>query len=214
MKWTNFLFVLLLATGAETNRAMGQAGNDFLFPATGVSVTGQTTLLAIDDVSLPLKNNLCFYLSKPTVRKEPVLTANRDDPNAPDQIGTAFYGTVLFDNQKFRMWYYAMHPNAGQTQQVTGFKGDKEVQGPICYAESDDGISWTRPNLGQVLFNGSRSNNAIALPDTKATEGVTVIKDETDPDPKRRYKMAYNEWSEKKGVAFTIRTATSSDGIQ
>ena len=36
--------------------------------------------------------------------------------------------------------------------------------GPICYAESDGGITWTKPALGQVLFNGSRANNALAIP--------------------------------------------------
>ena len=214
MKLTNLFFVFLLAACAEATNAAGQVNDGFVFPATGITVTGEATLLAIDDISLPLKNNLCFYLSKPKVRKEPVLTASKD-PNAPDHTGPSFYGTVLFDNQKFRMWYYAIHPmpnpQPGQTR-LPG-EGDNIVQGPICYAESNDGISWTKPNLGQVLLNGSRSNNAIALPDTIAFEGVTVIKDETDPDPSRRYKMAYNEWSTKKGVAFTIRTATSSDGI-
>lgn len=185
------------------------------FPATGIAVNGQATLLAIDDVSLPLKNNLCFYLSRPKVRKEPILSASAH-PNAPDYLGASFYGTVLLENQKFRMWYYATHPmeNPEPGKTVIAGAGDNIVQGPICYAESDDGVRWTKPNLGQVLFKGSRSNNIISLPDTKAYEGVAVIKDETDPDPNRRYKMAYNEWSDKKGVAFTIRTATSSDGIR
>lgn len=31
------------------------------------------TLLAVDDVSLPLRKNVCRYLGKPTVRREPVL---------------------------------------------------------------------------------------------------------------------------------------------
>ena len=185
------------------------------FPAIGITVTGEAMLLAIDNVSLPLKNNLCYYLSKPNVRKEAVLTASKD-PKAPDHLGTSFYGTVLFENQKFRMWYYALHPmpdpEPGKTQ-IAG-QGDNIIQGPICYAESDDGIRWTKPNLGQVLFNGSRNNNIIALPDTIAYEGVAVIKDEADPDPNRRYKMAYNEWSTKEGVCFTIRTATSSDGLR
>jgi hypothetical protein len=177
---------------------------EFTFPATGITVKDQAALLAIDDYSLPFKKDLCFYLSKPKVRKEPVLVPSRNDPNSPDYLGACFYGTVLFDSGRFRMWYYALHSDQAK-------KG--LIQGPICYAQSDDGIKWNKPALGLVLLNGSRNNNALALPDTKGTEGVTVIKDDIEPDPNRRYKMAYNEWSTRKGVLFTIRTATSTDGI-
>ncbi len=34
--------------------------------------TMQTVLFAIDDVPLPLRKNVCLYLSKPTVRPRPV----------------------------------------------------------------------------------------------------------------------------------------------
>jgi hypothetical protein len=40
------------------------------------------TLLAIDDVSLPLRKNVCRYLGKPTVRREPVLA-----PSPPEAGG-------------------------------------------------------------------------------------------------------------------------------
>ena len=30
-----------------------------------------------------------------------------------------------------------------------------------CYAESRDGIEWTRPHLGLVEFEGSKENNII-----------------------------------------------------
>ena len=64
-------------------------------------------LLAIDDHSLPFKRHLTYYLSKPDVRKEPVLTPSLDDPNAPDHMAAFFYGTVLYDEGRFRMWHYA-----------------------------------------------------------------------------------------------------------
>ena len=69
----------------------------------------QQILLAIDDVSLPLRKNTCLYLSKPTVRQEPVLLPRPTDSDAPDNLAAHFYGTVLYDEGKFRMWYYASH---------------------------------------------------------------------------------------------------------
>ena len=174
--------------------------NTFHFPATGIAVDDKAILLAIDDVSLPLKRNVCYYLSKPKVRKEPVLAPSRDDPKAPDHLAAHFYGTVLHDEGRFRMWYYPVS---------YGKDPGNLTQGPVCYAESDDGIRWTKPKLGQIEFKGSKDNNGIKLPE-KVIEGVHVIKDEDDPDPSRRYKMVYNPHN---GRTFTIQTATSPDGI-
>ena len=172
----------------------------FRFPATGIHVDGQAVLLAIDDVSLPLKQNVSYYLSKPKVRKEPVLAPSRDNPRAPDHLAAHFYGSVLLDEGKFRMWYYPVS---------FGKNYSELTQGPVCYAESADGIHWTKPNLGQIEFKGSKDHNGIKLPE-KVIEGVHVIKDEEDPDPSRLYKMVYNPHN---GRTFTIQTATSPDGI-
>ena len=197
---TTLVLVAVLA-GCSSEYKKISLSNEFVFPSTGISVKNQAVLLAIDDVSLPLKKNLCYYMSQPKVRRESILKPSRDNPNAPDYIAASFYGTVLLDNEKFRMWYYAI----GSGNDWSGLR-----QGPICYAESDDGLHWTKPNLGQVLYKGSRNNNAIALPITKAMQTAAVIKDQDDPNPDRRYKMAYNEWREK---IFALRTATSPDGI-
>ena len=123
-------------------------------------------LLAIDDVSLPLRKNVCLYLSKPSVRPEPVLVPHPTESHAPDNLAAHFYGTVLHDQGRFRMWYYACHRGKNpdwsprKMQQVArppdwliGVQEGYEVyQGPLCYAESDDGIIWTKPSLGHVLF--------------------------------------------------------------
>jgi hypothetical protein len=193
------IYCAWIALLAESNAAGANAAA-FYFPATGVSVDDQAVLLAIDDVSLPLKHNVCYYLSKPKVRKQPVLTPSRDDPAAPDHLAAHFYGSVLHDEGKFRMWYYPVSFGKDFTDLT---------QGPVCYAESDDGLQWTKPNLRQIEFKGSKDHNGIKLPE-KVIEGVHVIKDEDDPDPARRYKMVYNPHN---GRTFTIQTATSADGI-
>lgn len=178
----------------------------FEFPTIGNGATGRALLLAIDDYALPLKKNLCYYLSKPTVRPEPVLVPSRDNPQAPDAAATHFYGTVLQDGGKFRMWYYALHWG-----EYTGEQLGSLHTGPVCYAESDDGLHWVKPELGQVEFRGSRANNIIALPDF-LTEGAHLIKDGEDPDPARRYKLVYNNRPAGRDF-WTIRTATSPDGL-
>jgi hypothetical protein len=44
----------------------------------------QHTLLAIDDVSLPLRKNVCLYLSKLAVRPEPVLAPSTFGSGEPE----------------------------------------------------------------------------------------------------------------------------------
>lgn len=177
-----------------------------MFAAIGVAASEPQpaiTLLAIDDVSLQFQRDVCYYLSRPQVRTEPVLTPSTDNPLAPDSVAAHFYGTVLQDGDRFRMWYYALS---------RGEKPDDFRQGPVCYAESADGLTWNKPNLGQVEFRGSRENNAVALPDA-VTQFAGVIKDEQDPEPARRYKMVYTAFSDA-GKTWLFRTATSEDGIR
>ncbi len=200
------LFPPQIVLGAAPAASVAGA-REFYFPSTGVTVENQALLLAIDDYLLPLRENVGQYLSTPKFLKEAVLRPDKDNPLAPDQAASHFYGAVIHDGGKYRMWYYAV----GLKEKGDAYRPDVKnlTQGPVCYAESDDGVKWTRPNLGQVMFRGSKNNNAIALPD-EAIEGVHVVKDDSDPDPQRRYKMVYNPHN---GKTWVIRTATSADGI-
>jgi hypothetical protein len=69
------------------------------------------------------------------------------------------YFTVLQDGPSFRM-YYRGRPNLPENGNPVGVDLDLEYQ-VTCYAESQDGIVWTKPNLGLVEVGGSRANNVI-----------------------------------------------------
>ena len=210
------LSVLTLSAMAEVAEENAASADGFYFPSTGVTVGRQAVLLAIDDYLLPQRENVGVYLSKPSYRNEPVLAPSKDNPMAPDQVAASFYGTILNDNGRFRMWYYGMRLN----KPGNANRADMEniMQGPVCYAESEDGIRWHKPSLGQVEIRGSKDNNAIRLPDLH-TQAPYIIKDEDSPDPQRRYKMVYNAHTG--GVkgpvpefgTWVMRTATSPDGF-
>ncbi len=131
------------------------------------------------------------------------------------------------------MWYYAVHRGKNpdwpprKMQQIAkrpdwliGVQAGFEVyQGPLCYAESTDGINWHKPALGQVLFKGSRDNNALQLPHT-IVSGAAVLRDDDDPDPSRRYKMVYQYFPDQTeppiaayGTLPSMACAVSADGI-
>lgn len=182
-------------------------------------------LLAIDETALTVRKNLCYYMTRPEVRREPVLSPSPFESNAPDNLATHFYGTVLHEEGRFRMWYYACHfgknPDWDEhhARQLKKHKKDWFC-GPLCYAESDDGVEWTKTPLRQVMFKGSKENNVLDLPHAYFG-GVTLIRDDDDPDPARRYKMVYQCFPnfadppiEEYGTMHALATAVSPDGLR
>ncbi len=55
----------------------------------------------------------------------------------------------------------------------------------LCYAESKDGVTWTKPVLGLVEFNGSKENNILG----DCLHGTSILFDERETDESKRYKM-------------------------
>ncbi len=95
------------------------------------------------------------------------------------------YTTIFQDGEIYRMYYTA------RLYEMTETTLDQQ-SGVICYAESDDGIHWVRPELGLVEFNGSRKNNII-LDDQQSssipTDGFAPFKDANpNATPDARYK--------------------------
>jgi hypothetical protein len=62
------------------------------------------------------------------------------------------YVTVLKDGDSYRMYYRGLSLLKG------GDGGTAEV---TCLAESPDGITWTKPELGLFEFDGTRKNNIV-----------------------------------------------------
>lgn len=56
---------------------------------------------------------------------------------------------------RFQMWY--------QVSRLTETQAGIRAEYAIAYAESRDGIAWSRPNLGLNEWNGSRQNNIVWL---------------------------------------------------
>ena len=80
--------------------------------------------------------------------------------DAPWEGNVCCYHTVLRDDKNYKLYY------RGSAYMMPGAK-KHEV---ICYAESDDGIHWRKPNLGICKYEGSTENNIIFLPNGKRVE--------------------------------------------
>ena len=122
-----------------------------------------------------------------TAKKDPRNPVLHGEPDSWDAQALC-YGTVLHDDGIYKMWYTARSRDTD-----CAF---------CCYAVSDDGIHWQRPNLGLFEYRGSKNNNVCALgmdpPEElpilggRSTPNPSVYKDEREPDPAKRYKMMLN----------------------
>ena len=98
--------------------------------------------------------------------------------------------SVIKVGDKFRMWYLGMIQREVEKGQAPGWWR------PMCYAESTDGVHWTKPELGLVEFNGNKKNNICLIEAepfslSRVNDFLTVLHEPDDPDPQRRYKAAY-----------------------
>ncbi|MFZ4695428.1 MAG: hypothetical protein ACOYMV_09910 [Verrucomicrobiia bacterium] len=87
------------------------------------------------------------------------------------------YPNVVFDpaDRFWKLWYTPFLDRAVHEAQT------------LCYAQSEDGLRWTKPNLGLFEFRGSKANN-ILLP---MITGAGVALDAQESDPSKRFKLTY-----------------------
>ena len=175
---------------------------------------GSRLELFVDDYLIESMNGVQLRLHSPRSAGQ-VLAFDR-----PWEGNTSLYSTVFRDGDIYRLYYRgSSHPDyVVRPLMETGEEVVPSHPQVTCYAESRDGLNWTLPDLGLVSFNGSRHNNLCRFSRENA-EGVGVVHDPHDPDPKRRYKAFYWEHSvrspHKIPVAVEINAMSvsfSSDG--
>ena len=61
----------------------------------------------------------------------------------------------------------------------------------VCYAVSEDGLNWTKPELGLIDFQGNKAKNLIL----RGAHSVGIYDDPHDSAGDRRFKIFYSgEW--------------------
>ena len=115
-----------------------------------------------------------------------------DSTNEPWELGTGGFFRVIEDGGKYKMYYGAF----------------TEVGKALCYAESTDGLRWTKPSLGLVTVRGNKNNNLIYRDNAI---DATIMVDPIDR-PERRYKLFRSNLSTDPKDAG-IYASYSADGI-
>ncbi len=112
------------------------------------------------------------------------------------------YPTVIKDGEVYRLYY------RGKRFLIDKPPLRSERSEAVCYAESRDGIHWTRPNLGLYQWQGVDKNNIIWM-ETPEAHNFAPFKD-INPDcpPEQRYKAIGGTVASK-----GLWTFQSADGI-
>lgn len=106
-----------------------------------------------------------------------------------EEFMITFYLSVIDEGGKLRMWYDCR---------------DKDKAPNLAYAESTDGVHWTKPELGIAEYHGSRANNLVGV---GSFEG-NVFRDNHAASPDERYVYVTTVWK-----AGGIFRHTSPDGL-
>lgn len=155
----------------------------------GNGAKGMNRELFLDDANIAQMSGLRRTVHQPRRHPaNPVVPADR-----PWENSASVYGTTLYDESlgRFRMWYLIGCASDGEfTDQETGERYPIPQTTRVGYAESADGVRWDKQELGQLEWRGSSANNMLAL-GRQNPEGISVLIDEHDPDPARRYKALF-----------------------
>ncbi len=108
-----------------------------------VDVGGDRQLF-LDETLIATKRGVRLAMHAP-VRREVVITNEH-----PWEKQGVSYMVTFKDGDRFRAWY-----------RTDASPFDKPRVTATAYAESRDGIHWTKPTLGIVAFNGSTQNNLV-----------------------------------------------------
>lgn len=100
----------------------------------------------VDDFIIEQFSGTALRLHAPVPREVAIVH------DAPWEGNICSSHVVFQDGDRYRMYYRAAHCD-----------GEKNEYSPavVCYAESDDGVRWKKPELGLFESHGSKANNIV-----------------------------------------------------
>lgn len=133
---------------------------------------GSQKQLFVDDYFIQESEGIKLTINPPRKDAKPCIIAEK--PWESFEVGG--YNTVMEDEGIYKMWYDAMANDGSRW---------------LCYATSQDGIHWEKPELGLVEFDGNKENNIVfPLVEKRGHEpGCVFIDKNPGCPPEQKYKM-------------------------
>lgn len=152
-QWLQRVGMLCGTIGISWNGAHGRSafgiGGDSPSPLAELDI-GSRRELFIDDWLIEESRGCRRNLNRPERRE----IAFRTD--APWEGNGSGYQSVVRDGQRWLMYYRGGHHPASPA-----YEKDPRSWETLCVAVSEDGLNWTRPQIGKIEFRGSKRNNLI-----------------------------------------------------
>ena len=140
--------------------ALATSLTTFVNAAEPIQIGSRLELFVDDHLIDQLSGGAHLQMHKPQRRNVALVT------NEPWEGNACPYRSFFRDGDRYRLYYGAYQYEVAQGNQTYPH------QPFTCYAESADGIHWTKPKLGLVEFNGSKQNNIVLAGDS--IPGVSV----------------------------------------
>jgi hypothetical protein len=110
----------------------------------------------------------------------------------PWETGGPQVTSILRDNGIYRLW---AHTSWGTLDESRNRAGNY-----LCYYESDDGLTWRRPNCALSEYNGSKNNNIVA-----PKSGAVFIDPSAPADERYKWVAEANDFTEADFTEFERR---------
>ena len=168
---------------------------------------GNNRQLFIDNYLIDSSNGIKLKLHQPRPTGNILVT------NAPWEGSTCDFHTVIKDGSKYKIYYRGTSHDGYQIDSLIK-RGESKVPAHVSltsYAESEDGINWTKPSLGIFEFNGSKDNSIVwmqAGSDEEIVVMVPFLDGNPNTKPDERYKAIVCENRFRSLIALA-----SKDGI-
>ena len=160
---------------------------------------GTTREVFFDDFLIDTDKSTTDLLLHKPIPKEIVMSFDKE------WEGNSSYVHLFKDDGIYKMYYIAWSKN--KLFSDISEEDDKKLR--CCYAESTDGLNWTKPDLGIYEWKGNKHNNIVFM--AEWLDNFYVFKD-TNPNcpPDKKYKaIVRNDSNERHGISAYF----SADGI-
>jgi hypothetical protein len=185
-----------IAVGAVAANSKASSGSS--------AQTGDQTILFVDDNAILYRSGTRRVVQQPERHAaNPVIGETK-----PWEVAIG-YCTVYRDIRTglYQCWYQSYSGNHAN---------DPTRRVVVCYATSNDGVTWKKPNLGLFDYNGEDNTNIVLVGNggRSSNYGASVLVDHLDSNMEKRYKMAYWDFVSVAGRQVPgLCVAFSRDGI-